>query len=68
MSDPIRIPEGAVIVPAEVLEDVRAVVDYNWASEFDDFHRAPQEGNSQEGHVFRNLDRLDEFLTKAGHP
>lgn len=46
----------------DLLSDVRSLIAYNWESEARDFEQCEQEGNSQEGHIFLVLQRLDAFV------
>lgn len=55
--------------PREVLEAMRAIVDYNWQPELRDYEEQIEMGQIEPGepaHVFTKLKLVDHFLTERG--
>lgn len=53
-----------------LVEAIASLVAYNWPDEEDDYnHEALEEGNSREGHIFRDLMTIQRWLeTCHGYP
>lgn len=57
--------QGALRVPASVVESIESVLDYLWTDEFRDYQcRTKAE---RERHVFRELLRIRSYLNKKLH-
>lgn len=51
---------------AGILEDIRALVDYNWQDEQRDFEEHHDDDDEQASHVFNTLVRIDTWLGEQG--
>lgn len=51
-------------VPYDPLEDLKILIDYNWADEEEDFDTQISEGNETRGHIFHVLRRLNNWGTR----
>jgi len=46
----------------ETVNAIRSIVAYSWTDEKRDFERMTEAGENTENHIFRDLQRLDNFL------
>lgn len=52
----------------ELIEAIARIVSYNFYDEQDDYNHAPEEGNSQENHIFLDLVKVRDWLAGMGYP
>ena len=48
-------------IPDDVLDHVRAIIDYSWAAEDRDY----REHGFEEGHIFESLRTVDDWLAET---